>query len=103
MELLKSEQAAKDFVEKIGISRSARLLNLIGDRILRRQSKPASIGQFVCDHVRIAPWERELMFNLKMGLSLLNDENTPDAAHRRILERIAQRRARHSARTPQLQ
>lgn len=95
MMLLESEVAAKSFVAAIGVDRATKLLELVCNRITRRAVKGSTPGQpLTTDYVRIAPWECELKFKLQMGLSLLDDYNTPSAAKQRILARIAERKAK---------
>jgi len=101
MSLLKNEQIAKDFVIKIGEKRATRLLNLVTSRIARRIRKgnEQMFGQFLTeDCVRKAPWEVNLTYNIKMGLSLTDTYNTPIAAKQRIASRIAERNARRALR-----
>lgn len=93
MSLYPSEQAALDFVTRIGIIRANRILSLIAKRIERRATK----GRFfTLDFVRREPWEVDLMHQLKIGL-MLSDTDSPYAAHQRILARIAQRNAQAQA------
>lgn len=95
--LLSNEQQAKDFVSMIGQLRATRLLNLVCGRIKRRADKGNAenpIMYFSESNVRKAQWEIDLEFNLKMGLSLTDDYNTPCAAKSRIMARIAARNAR---------
>ena len=96
MTLLPYEQRAKDFVLRIGIERATRLLELASGRIDRRVRKAneQSFGQFFdwgC--IKKAPWEVNLIFELKMGLGLTNTD-TPAKAHQRT---IAQRKAQRLA------
>ncbi|MBB1390161.1 hypothetical protein H5185_12130 [Shewanella sp. SG44-6] len=93
--LLPCEQIAKLFVINIGIQRAHRLLDLVTNRIKRRidAGNAKSFGQFLDEScIRRSPWEVDLMFNIKMGLSLTDDYNTPAAARGRILKRISDRK-----------
>lgn len=81
---------AKDFVLGIGITRTTRLLCAITARIKRRIDigNRGAVG-FCYDESLISVTEIEstLMFQLKMGLTLLDTYNTPDATKKRILAR----------------
>lgn len=96
LDLLPGEQAAMDFVSTIGVERAQRVLNLVCARIERRARLGGSFGQpLPLDYVRVAPWERTLIYNLKMGLQIINSEYlSPAAAKQRLLKRIAERNAR---------
>lgn len=95
MELLPSELAAKEFVFEIGVERATRLLERICHRIERRAKRGSSFGQFLTtDYVKKADWEVSLIFNLKMGLKLLNNVNCPYAARQKVLARIEARKER---------
>lgn len=96
MDLLPIEQRAKEFVSSIGIPRATRLLELLCSRIERRIriANAQCFGQFFDEGcIKKAPWEVDLIFELKMGLSL-NNTDTPAAAKTRITaRRKAQREA----------
>lgn len=94
MALLRSEQEAKDFVDRIGTKRATRLLCAITARIKRRIDigNRGAVGFRYDEYsIRVTELERTLMYQLKMGLTLLDTYNTPVAAKKRILERIAKR------------
>lgn len=95
--LLPNELAAKTLVIKIGNERATRLLELLTARIRRRINvgNSKSFGQFLDEScVRKSQWEVDLIFNLKMGLSLTDTYNTPAAARERLLKRVAERNQR---------
>jgi hypothetical protein len=99
--LLPNEQQAKDFVLKIGQKRSERLLDLVCGRIKRRADKGNAQNPtmyFTESNVRKAQWEIDMEYNLKMGLTLTDDYNTPVAAKARIAARIAARNERRKER-----
>jgi hypothetical protein len=98
MQLLPDEQRAKDFVSTIGYDRAARLLNLISSRIDRRIRKgnEAMCVQFLDNTcVRKEKWEVALIFDLKMGLQLLNRTSFAVNDHRNRV--IARRKARRAS------
>lgn len=93
MELLVSEQQAKDFVEKYTVGRCEKVLDSIVKRFDRRY-------ELACDQAAVPlnkEWiyktalEVDLTHRLKMGLSLLDNYSTPIAARLRILKRISER------------
>lgn len=88
--LLPDEQAAKSFVENTGVKRSARLLTAVSNRIQRRivAAKIDSI------YIRKSPWEVELIFNIKMGLQLLNTDTPQKARERNLARRNAKKEVR---------
>lgn len=95
MELLASELAAKEFVVAIGVERAHRLLERVCNRFERRAKLGSTFGQFLTtDYVKKADWEVSLVYQLKMGLKLLDTVNTPQAARERILARIEARKAK---------
>lgn len=92
MEYPASEQKAIDFVNSIGLTRAYRLIDLIGNRASRRERKlPAFMGG---NFNVLNEWETDLFFQLKMGVQILDTYNTPYEAKKRILQRIADRKAR---------
>lgn len=96
MTLHSSEQAAKDFVLRIGTKRATRLLDLVCGRIDRR-IKIANLhtfGQFFdTGCIRTADWERELIFTIKMGLQLTKKNIT----HEDVVKSVKARRAAQKA------
>lgn len=100
MSLLKNEQAAKELVNRIGVMRANKIINAIGDRIERRikLANLDAIGwQLDNSSIRKTPAEVDLMAMLKLGCMLLDTRYDTDAAHQRILARIAKRKAVHQA------
>lgn len=92
--LLASEKAALELVRRIGTDRAQQLLSRITARIQRRIDKAnrECFGQFFDSGSIIkADWEVNLSYQLKLGLSL-NDDDTPEKAHQRILERRQRQR-----------
>lgn len=101
LDLMPSEQMAVDFVSKIGIERAQRILDAICRRFNRRYQKACDENPLVPinpEWVRNTPLELDLTHRIKMGLTILDDYNTPYAAHQRILARIAKRNADRAAR-----
>ena len=101
LDLMPSEQMAADFVSKIGIERAQRILDAICRRFDRRYQKACDKNPLVPinpEWVRNTPLELDLTHRIKMGLTILDDYNTPYAAHQRILTRIAKRNADRAAR-----
>lgn len=98
--LLPSEQAAKDFVSRIGIPRASVLLDKLAKRFDRRFEKAADEASVPINRewIKRTPFEVELTHTLKMGLTLLDDYNTPVAARARIEARIKVRNARRAIR-----
>ena len=90
--LLPSEQHAKDFVAKYTAERCTRLLDALCRRFDRRFELAASNAGVPINRewVRVTPFERELTFRLKMGLTL-NNTDTPFKAKIRILKRMVAR------------
>ena len=96
MELLDSEQGAKDFVLLIGMTRANRLLELVCSRINRRihVANESCFGQFFDDACIVkASWEVDLIYKLKLGMTLLNTDTPADARARIIARRKSQREA----------
>ncbi len=92
--LLASEKAALELVRRIGDDRAQRLLSRITTRIQRRIDKAnrECLGQFFdSTSIAKADWEVTLDYQLKLGLNL-NDNDTPEKAHQRILERRKRQR-----------
>ncbi|OUX87090.1 MAG: hypothetical protein CBB95_09690 [Alteromonas sp. TMED35] len=98
--LLPSEQAAKDFVSRIGVSRASVLLDKLTKRFDRRFEKAAIAASVPINRewVRRTPFEVDLTHTLQMGLTLLDDYNTPAAARARIEARIKARHERRAIR-----
>ncbi|MBT0587935.1 hypothetical protein [Alteromonas oceanisediminis] len=98
--LLESEQQAYDLVSRIGINRAERVLTQLTNRIQRRiyRANQEVIGAFFDDGcIRKSPWEIELNYQLKLGLTLMNTDG-PSQAKARIFRRIEERKARLAAR-----
>lgn len=93
MDLLKSEQEAYDFVKKTGLARAARIANAISRRINRRIQDACDSGVVSPVYVRRTPLEESLLYRIQLGTQLVDTCNTPEAAHARILKRIAERKA----------
>ncbi|MEI8659392.1 hypothetical protein [Vibrio sp. Hal054] len=99
-ELLPSEQQAYDFVKRIGLERAQRILASICRRFDRRYDKAcdSNLVPINREWIRRTELEVELTHRLKIGMTLVDDSNTPEAAHQRILERIEARKARRAGR-----
>lgn len=103
MALLASEQVAKNLVVRIGRDRASRLLKAITRRIQRRITAANSgcvTMIFDNTNIRRQPWEVNLIFNLKMGLSLTDYENTPEKARARNLARHQARKTQRKSNLP---
>ena len=96
MHLLKSEQKAVDFVKRIGVERAQRILIAIEKRISRRYNAACDGNKVPInpEWIRRTQLEVDLTFDIKMGLTLLDDYNTPFAAKARIDARLKERRAK---------
>lgn len=102
VELLASEKNALDLVTRISTTRATRLLELLGSRFTRRYNKHYERGGLSSLNLDSfyfsSDWEKELFYNLKLGLSLSKPANPAKEAHARILERIKQRNAKRKLR-----
>lgn len=92
--MLESEASACALVERIGLHRAHRLLDAIVRRIDRRYAAAclASFSPINREWVRQTPLEVDLIYKLKLGISILDDYHTPAGAKRRIAERIQKRK-----------
>jgi len=89
MELLESEVKAKSFVLKVSRERALSVLDKVCSRIQRRieRANKDMIVKYIDDScVRKADWEVELIYQLKLGL-MLTDNNSAQAARERIIAR----------------
>lgn len=100
MELLPREKLASDFVEKIGLPRANRLLTMLSKRFDRRYKKMCSnsFSHVNPESVRQTSLEIQLTYDLKIGISINDTYNTPEAARNRTKARIEKRNARLQAR-----
>lgn len=98
--LLTSERESALLVEQLGIPAASRLLEKIGNHVNQRAEKynrQRSYFDYVFTAIGVAHQrELNLMHKLKIGLSLVDTENTPVAAHQRVLNHIAERNARRA-------
>lgn len=96
MDLLPAEQAASDFVSKIGLPRAYQLINKLAKRFDRRYDRAckAAFTPINREWIRQTPFELELMHRLQIGVRINDDYFTPHAAKERILKRIAARKAK---------
>lgn len=96
--LLKEEQNASAFVLHIGIERAERILNAICKRFDRRYERACdnSMSPINREWVYRTEFEVSLTHKIKIGLTLVDQYNTPAAAKKRILERIENRKRKLS-------
>lgn len=99
MELLPSEKKHVEFINKYGRERATRLLDALCRRFDRRYEKACdnAFAPINREWVYQTPFEVEMKHHIKMGLTLTDTENTPMAAHQRILERISKRNAQRAS------
>ncbi|ELO1828395.1 hypothetical protein QXB71_003651 [Vibrio cholerae] len=99
-DLLPSEREAALFVCKIGIDRARKIVDKIKRRIDRRLDACWKANNHLPinrEWIRQTPLEVELMHRLKIGICIVDQSNSPWAAHQRILARIAERNAKRLA------
>ncbi|EOW9160953.1 hypothetical protein [Vibrio cholerae] len=99
-DLSPSEREAALFVCKIGIDRARELIDKITRRIDRRLDACWKANNHLPinrEWIRQTPLEVELMHRLKIGICIVDQSNSPWAAHQRILARIAERNAKRLA------
>ncbi len=98
MDLLPSELDALNFINAIGLHRAHKLLNKVCNRMSKRADRAnaeATYSDFCYTaHYLAKAWELSLRHKLEIGITLVDNSNTPYAAHQRILERIAKRKER---------